>query len=62
MNSRDRLLAAIQCGNIDYTPCSFMIFFNLYERCATEREFVEEQLALGLDTPAGPLTAGRIKG
>jgi hypothetical protein len=49
MNSKDRMLASIGSEEVDYIPCSFMIFFNLYGRCTTEREFVEEQLALGLD-------------
>jgi hypothetical protein len=49
MNSRERMLASIEHERVDYVPCSFMIFFNLYNRCATEREFVEKQLDLGLD-------------
>jgi hypothetical protein len=49
MNSRERMLAALSCEQVDYTPCSFMIFFNLYDRCSSETEFVEEQLKLGMD-------------
>ena len=44
MTSRERMLAAIECEKIDYVPCSFMIFFNLFNRCKTEREFIERQL------------------
>ncbi len=49
MRSRERLLAAIGGGQPDYVPCSFMLFFSLYERCSTDAEFVERQLELGLD-------------
>ena len=49
MNSRERMLTALAGGVPDYTPCSFMLFFILYERCANDAEFVEEQLDLGLD-------------
>jgi uroporphyrinogen-III decarboxylase len=49
MTSRERMLAAIEYRDLDYTPCSFMLFFNLYERCRTDREFVEKQLEMGLD-------------
>lgn len=43
------MLAAIECRECDYVPCSFMIFFNLSRQCKTETEFVEKQLELGLD-------------
>jgi len=43
------MLAAIAYEEHDYVPCSFMLFFNQYFRSATEREFVEKQLELGLD-------------
>ena len=49
MTSRERMLAALGSKEVDYTPCSFMLFFNLYYRSKTEREFVERQLELGLD-------------
>ena len=49
MNSRERVLASISCDKVDYVPCSFMIFFNLRQACGTEEEFVEKQLAMGLD-------------
>ncbi len=49
MNSRERMLTAISGGKPDYIPCSFMLFFNLQYQCATDTEFVERQLDLGLD-------------
>lgn len=48
MTSRDRMLGAMDHEEIDYVPCSFMLFFNLYEKCVSEREYIEEQLKLGL--------------
>jgi hypothetical protein len=49
MRSCERLLAAISGGRPDHVPCSFMLFFSLYERCSNDAEFVERQLELGLD-------------
>jgi len=49
VSSRERLLEAIGGGTPDHVPCSFMLFFNLYERCGTYTEFVERQLEMGLD-------------
>lgn len=49
MTSKERMLSAIQCKDIDYIPCCFMLFWNLSKRCKSEREFVERQLDLGLD-------------
>jgi uroporphyrinogen-III decarboxylase len=49
VNSRERLLTALDGGKPDHVPCSFMLFFNLYERCGTYTEFVERQLEMGLD-------------
>jgi len=49
MTSRERMRAALECRPADYTPCSFMLFDTLYEKCATDREYVEKQLELGLD-------------
>lgn len=49
MTSRERMLAAIEYRDADHVPCSFMLFFNLYERCRSDAEFVEKQLELGLD-------------
>jgi hypothetical protein len=49
MNSRERMLTALAGGIPDYTPCSFMLFYILYEQCGTDAEFVEKQLELGLD-------------
>ncbi len=49
MTSRQRMLAAIGYEPVDYTPCSFMIFNNLRERCRDETQFVERQVEMGLD-------------
>ncbi len=49
MTSRERMLAAISCGEVDHTPCSFMLYYTLYDTCSTDREFVERQVEMGLD-------------
>jgi hypothetical protein len=43
------MLTALEGRRPDHLPCSFMLFYNLYEHCATDEEFVERQLAMGLD-------------
>jgi hypothetical protein len=50
MSSRERMLAVLNCREPDHTPCSFMLYGGLKDRCASYAEFVERQLALGLDT------------
>jgi len=37
MNSRERCLSAIENKPVDYVPCSFMLFFNLYNTCKSDR-------------------------
>jgi hypothetical protein len=49
MTSRERMLAAIGCEAVDHTPCSFMLFNNLYDTCRTESEYAEKQIEMGLD-------------
>jgi len=49
MTSRERMLAAMECRETDYVPCSFMLFFNMFYKSSSEREFVEKQLDMGLD-------------
>lgn len=48
-SSRDRMLAALNCQTPDHPPCSFMIFGALHQRADSYLDFVEQQLALGLD-------------
>ena len=43
------MLHAIGGQSADYTPCSFMLFFGLYDTCRTELSFVKRQVELGLD-------------
>ena len=43
------MLAAMEYKETDYTPCSFMLFFNERRRCSGMDEFVQKQLDLGLD-------------
>jgi uroporphyrinogen-III decarboxylase len=49
MTSRERMLEALSCRQPDYAPCSFMIFAALRSQCKDEFEFVDKQLALGMD-------------
>jgi hypothetical protein len=49
MNSRDRILAAIENKPVDYVPCSFMLFYNLYDNCKSELEYITREVDLGLD-------------
>jgi len=51
------MLAALNHQEADYVPCCFMIFAALRSQCRTQFEFVERQLALGLDATVDlPLT------
>ena len=52
MNSKERMLAALECREVDYVPCSFMLFQGLYYKIRTDREFLERQLEYGLDAYA----------
>lgn len=49
MTSRERMLGALECREVDYVPCSFMIFAALRGRCASDEEFVRREVAMGLD-------------
>ena len=49
MSSKERMLGAIESSEIDFIPCSFMLFWNVSEKCSTQRESVEKQIDLGLD-------------
>lgn len=43
------MLAALDCRTPDYPPCSFMIFGALHRGASAYLEFIEQQLAMGLD-------------
>ena len=47
--SRERMLVAIDHEPVDDVPCSFMLFHALRDQCKDQYEFVDRQLALGLD-------------
>lgn len=49
MNSRERMLTALQCGRPDVVPLSFMIFNALGARCAGWRDLAERAVELGID-------------
>ena len=61
-SSRERLLAALEGRQPDHTPCSFMLYGGLKSHCANYAEFIEQQVALGLDAfvelpPRPPIVA-----
>lgn len=49
MTSRERFLAAVDNQAVDRIPCSFMLFFNLYNDCKSEAEYIRREVELGLD-------------
>jgi uroporphyrinogen-III decarboxylase len=49
MNSRERFLSAIDNKPVDYVPCCFMLYFNLYNTCKSEREYIAREVEMGLD-------------
>lgn len=49
MTSRERMLAALAGEQPDHTPCSFMLYLSLLRQCRTDAEYVERQVAMGLD-------------
>lgn len=50
LSSRQRMLRAINCLEVDYIPCSFMLFNGLKSTCGDYLEFIQKQIDLGLDT------------
>jgi uroporphyrinogen-III decarboxylase len=50
MSSRQRMLAAIHHQEVDYPPCSFMLFKALSSKCSSYLEFIQRQMDLGLDS------------
>ncbi len=49
MNSRERFMAVLNHEPVDAIPCSFMLFFNLYNQCRSELEYISKEVELGLD-------------
>lgn len=49
MTTKERMLNTLECKDIDYIPCSFMLFYNLCEKCTTQEQFIEEEIQMGLD-------------
>jgi len=49
LSSRERMLAAIECRELDHIPCSFMLFNAVRERSRDYAHFVAQQVEMGLD-------------
>ena len=68
MTSCERMLAAIECAELDCVPCSFMLFFALRRRCDDDEQFIRKQVELGLDAvipvdiPGRPCAPGTAYG
>jgi len=52
LSSRERMLAALECREPDYVPCCFSAFQILRQKCKDQLDYVERQLAMGLDAMA----------
>ena len=52
LSSRERMLAALDCREVDYVPCCFGSFNILLHQCADQAEFLDRQLDMGLDVIA----------
>jgi len=49
MNSKERMLAVLEGKKVDHIPCSFMLFYNLYDDCKSELEYITREVELGLE-------------
>jgi hypothetical protein len=49
MTSRERMLCTMDYKEVDYTPCSFMLFYNLTNKVMDPKEIAEAELKMGLD-------------
>ena len=49
MSSRDRLLNTFEYKETDHTPCSFMIFENLFHKSRDQKEYIREEINMGMD-------------
>ena len=49
ISSKERMLNTLEYKPVDHTPCSFMIFSNLFEKSSNQREFIEKEIKMGLD-------------
>ena len=49
MNSKERMLSVMEGKKVDHIPCSFMLFYNLYDDCKSELEYITKEVELGLE-------------
>ena len=50
MTSRERMLGAINYTEVDYIPCTFMIFYILTNKVKNQDKAIEEEIKMGLDS------------
>lgn len=58
VSSKERILGTIEGENVDYTPCSFMLYHQLEKKCSDQEQFVRKQIEMGLDPF---VSAGHLK-
>lgn len=61
LSPREKMMSAINRNDINYTPCSFMLFKGLLEKSSDYIDFLSKQLDMGLDPyamipPRSPVT------
>jgi len=49
MTSKERILGTMDYEKVDYTPCSFTMFFNLTSKYKEQKDSIKEELNMGLD-------------
>ena len=49
MNSKERMLTVLEGNKADHIPCSFMLFYNLYDDCKSELDYITREIELGLE-------------
>jgi len=49
MSSRERMLGTMDYRETDHTPCSFMIFQNLFLRSRDQEEYIKKEMDMGMD-------------
>jgi uroporphyrinogen-III decarboxylase len=49
MSSRERMLDTIEYKETDHTPCSFMIFENLFHKSRDQEDYIRKEIDMGMD-------------
>lgn len=49
LSVKERILGTIEHTEVDYTPCSFMLYHQLAQKSSSQEDFIRKQLDMGLD-------------